>query len=121
HADELALRPPPVADAGDVLVAEAIELGGAHHDVAAASPDEVEDKTVGQPALDGARNAEEASAAVAEQEVGRESRAGEASAQGGDEADGAGQDLAVSAPGLRAGDRAQLGEGVVAHGCTQRE
>ena len=82
-----------VADAGDVLIAEAIDLRRAHHDVAPARPDDVEDRAVGQLAFDDLRVRvrpsagtlrHEARDAVGQQQIRARTWLGEARADGGE-------------------------------------
>src|SRR5690606_26714073 len=51
-AEELDLRLLEIADAADVLVAVAIDLGGAHHHMALPPPEHIENLAEGDPALD---------------------------------------------------------------------
>jgi hypothetical protein len=107
------------------LGAVAIDLGGAHHHVAAPRPERVEDRPVRHPALDdGLRTfvaahrqdvGDQGRHAVGHQQIGLEARPGEPRADLGQRADGAHQDLAVAAKGL--GDRhgAHFGTGEFAH------
>ena len=125
HAEQLRARMLGIADAGDVLVAEAIDLGGAHQHVASPRPEQVEDAAIGQPALDhgleAVRRAQRGDVvqhvvqAVRDQQVGGEAELREARAQRREHADRAGQDLAVAAEALGEGDGAQLGSRELAH------
>jgi hypothetical protein len=127
HADELPVRPGPVADARDVLVAVGVELGGAHQDVAAPVPGDVEDPRERQQALDvcvgvvGDRRfdrqdaVDEEGPAVRDEQVRFERRLGQARPERRDGADGAREDLARTAPDVGARCHALLGTGEVAH------
>ena len=124
HPDELGLGLGVVADGGDVLVAELVDLAGHHHDVAPSGPDDGEDRLVGHVGLahefgglggEGGDAVDQRRLAVGEDEVRGEGRLGQPGAEGRDRAEGAGHDLAIAAPGLGAGDRADVCSGDVAH------
>jgi hypothetical protein len=108
HAEELRLGLSRIADAGDVLVAVAIDLRRAHDHVPASRPDDIEDGAIRQPALDVAGSVDERRDTVGEHEVRRERRARQACGEAGQDADRAGEDLAVAAKRLGERDRADF-------------
>ena len=118
NAEELRLRPGPVPDAGDVLVAELVELRGAHHHVPLAGGQHGEHLAERQPALGDplawlaafTSRAQQRRLAVGQQQVRLEGELRQPGAQGRDDAHRAGEDRAVAAPGLGAGDDADLGQ-----------
>jgi len=104
------------ADGGDVLVAVAIDLGGAHHHVPTAVPHPAEHLSVGVEVLDdrAARPLEgfvvgdEAGLAVGHGQVGLKGGPGEPATDHRDGADRVGQDLAIAAEALRDRDCAHI-------------
>ena len=118
QAEQLRLRPAPVADGGDVLVAVAVDLGGAHHDVAPTRPDDVEDGPVRDVALDHPGRVGDADRQrvrgkdrhrVGHHHVGCEGRLREATADDRAGADGVDEDVAVAAETLGDGDDTDVG------------
>ena len=83
---------------------------GAHHHVPAAGRHHAKTARYGsQPSSRSDRRRSRVRLAVGEQQVGREGEPGQPGAEAGDQADRAGQDLAVAAPRLGARDHADLG------------
>ena len=122
HSEELRLGLVPVADVGDVLIAEGVDLTGAHDHVAATAPKSVEHGTERDPALDllvGPTDGEivghEEGFAVAHEKVGFEGGAGEPSPEHGDGAHSRREDLAIAAERVGDCDDADLTEGCIAH------
>jgi hypothetical protein len=104
-----------VADAGDVLVAEAVDLVRAHHHVPAAVRHDVEHPPVRHPALHRGLRGQQERLAVGQQQVGLGGQPGQPRAQRGQQAHRAGQDLARAEEQVGARHRADLGPGHVAH------
>ena len=110
HAEQLGLGPGPVADAGDVLVAEPVNLRGAHHHVPVPAGHHREHRPVRQPALDNvAARRQKVRLPVGQQKVRREREPRQPGPERRDEPHRAGQDRAVPAPRLRARNHADLG------------
>src|SRR5690606_38547540 len=118
-AEQLHRGPRVVADRGQVLVAVAVELAGAHHDVAPAGPHPVEHRSVRVPVLEdpvlgGDERrvvVDEGGLAVGDAQVGLERGPGQASGDHRDRADRVGEDLAVAPEALGERDDADLGPG----------
>ncbi len=117
HAEQLGRRFRVGADAGEVLVAEAVDLARGHDDVAVAVPEVVEDRAEGEPgfddrgfggARDGARVVDDGADAVGHQKIGLEGQLREPRADGRGRAEAARQDLAVAAKRLGRRHRADL-------------
>src|SRR5690606_28949423 len=101
----------------------------AHHDVALAPPEHVEDAREGHPALDHGRGGglgvtegrevlDDLVHAVGEHQLGLEGGLGQARTHGGHGGHGARHDLAVATEGLGDGDDAILDAGDLAHDFT---
>ncbi len=126
HTEQLGLGLLPWTDVGDVGVAEAVDLAGAHHHVATAAPQRVEHLSEGDPTFDhfvgGADRqiaGHEERFTVGDHEIGFERGPGESGAEHRDGAHTGGEDLAIASPGFGAGDGDHVGEGrcrdVLAH------
>src|SRR5262249_4848386 len=122
--DELHARAAVRPQKRDVLITETVDLRRAHHDVTRSAPHDVEHRAVGVPARDDLGRAfdadrhdvlDEECFAVGHHEVGFECRLREPATDHGDGADRVGEDLAVTAPGLRARDDADFGACEVSH------
>ena len=115
--EELHLRPAPVPDARDVLVAEPVQLRRSHHHVAPAGRDHVEHGAERHPPLhdlavrvvaEGLRIRNREGLAVGDQQVGLEGGLRQPGSERRDDTHRAGQDLAVTSPRLRARHHAEV-------------
>ncbi|MNQ91184.1 hypothetical protein D3C85_1065530 [compost metagenome] len=123
HAEDRGLRFLVVADAGQIGLAPAVDLGRANHGVAATAPHALEHPLEAQvTGILGHVIAERAEwnrlfdqerLAVGHQQFRAVAEFGQARAQARDHAQARGDHFAVAAPGLAGGDDHQLGEGEI--------
>jgi hypothetical protein len=126
EAQQLGLGLVPVADGGQVLVAVAVDLAGAHHHVALPVPEQLKHAAVGIPVLDDAvgvgpsdrgRVGGQGGQPVGDRQVGLEGGPRQAAADQRHVADRVAEDLAVAPERFGDGDGAVVGAGdiLVAH------